>query len=134
MAERYRPSNMTEGDAFLCAWCYLCERDRAHREDNDAPGCPILGATMARDVDDPKYPSEWTIDEASGLPSCAAFVPAGEPLPAPRCEHTDELFPPAQVILPLVVHRPEEWGPSHDRRLTCSCGHPDPFHYDGASS
>ena len=27
-------------------------------------------------------------------------------------------------------HYPEEWGPSADRRLTCSCGHPDPEHHE----
>lgn len=25
---------------------------------------------------------------------------------------------------------PEEWGPSDARRLTCSCGNPDPFHME----
>ena len=25
-------------------------------------------------------------------------------------------------------HYPEEWGPSDNRRLTCVCGDPDPFH------
>lgn len=25
-------------------------------------------------------------------------------------------------------HYPEEWGPSDNRRLTCSCGNPDPGH------
>ena len=29
-----------------------------------------------------------------------------------------------------VVHRPEQWGPSDNRRLTCSCGNPDPAHMD----
>lgn len=28
----------------------------------------------------------------------------------------------------MVKHCPEEWGPSDDRRLTCSCGNPDPGH------
>jgi hypothetical protein len=28
------------------------------------------------------------------------------------------------------LHYPEEWGPSHDRKLTCACGHPDPGHRD----
>lgn len=27
-------------------------------------------------------------------------------------------------------HFPEEWGPSDDRKLSCSCGHPDPGHQD----
>lgn len=26
------------------------------------------------------------------------------------------------------AHYPEEWGPSHDRRLTCVCGNSDPNH------
>ena len=26
------------------------------------------------------------------------------------------------------AHYPEEWGPSDNRRLTCVCGDPDPFH------
>jgi hypothetical protein len=31
-------------------------------------------------------------------------------------------------------HYPEEWGPSNDRRLTCSCGNPDPSHMDKANA
>jgi hypothetical protein len=31
-----------------------------------------------------------------------------------------------------VPHYPEEWGPSWDRHLTCSCGNPDPGHLSAA--
>jgi hypothetical protein len=82
-ADRYRPSNGTEGDIFMEAWCSRCQRD--------ANGdCPILAATMALDVDDEAYPSEWIVVDND--PMCTAFVAAGEPLPTPRCTRTADMF------------------------------------------
>jgi hypothetical protein len=81
--EKYRPSNGTEGEQFMCAWCFECERDK---EQN----CPILAATMALDEDDPNYPVEWGFDSA-GLPQCAAYVPLGDPLPRTD-DKTGDLF------------------------------------------
>lgn len=91
MAEKYRPSNGTEGDCFQAAWCEKCERDREYQESNGGkPGCEILARTMACDVDDPRYPIEWIVD-ADG-PKCTAFILAGTDLPAPRCTKTPDMF------------------------------------------
>lgn len=82
-AEKYRPSNGTEGAGFICAWCEACERD-IHED------CPILAATFLYDVDDANYPAEWIEDESG--PRCTAFIPLGEPLPTPRCMETADMF------------------------------------------
>lgn len=92
-AQSYRPSNGTEGCAFIAAWCGKCERDRPHREDADASGCPILVDTMAYEIDDPSYPSEWVLDDSG--PRCTAFVEAGGSLPY-RCSSTIDMFGGAQ--------------------------------------
>ena len=39
-----------------------------------------------------------------------------------------------QTALPNAEHHPEEWGPSDDRRLTCSCGNRDPNHMVGSAT
>ena len=80
--QRYRPSNGTEGDAFIAAFCERCERDRAFRE-GTGDGCEILARTLVLDVDDPDYPTEWTYD-TDEMPTCTAFVPLGSPLPTER--------------------------------------------------
>lgn len=82
--EKYRPSNGTEGDGFICAWCLSCARDK-NRD------CPILAATMAFAVDDPEYPKEWSFDDY-GLPQCTAFIPDGDPVPLERCPLTLDMF------------------------------------------
>ena len=87
--EKYRPSNGTEGEMFMEKWCWQCERERAYEED-DEPPCPILDASMAYSIDDPKYPEEWVQDNEG--PRCTAFVPEGDPIPKPRCEHTQDMF------------------------------------------
>ena len=67
MTEKYRPSNGAEGDYFMAEWCEQCEEDDL--ENNVF--CPIIAATYAFDVDDPRYPNEWRYDE--GKPVCKAF-------------------------------------------------------------
>lgn len=89
----YRPSNGSEGESFMAVWCAKCERDRAHREDRDAPGCPIIVDTMAFAVDDPKYPPEWQISADHGRPICTAFTSDPE---AP------EPLDPSAVVRPLL--------------------------------
>lgn len=88
----YRPSNGTEGEMFMNAWCFRCERDR----DED---CDILARSFAFNVDDPRYPKEWVCkwvaaDDGfpSPIPRCTAFWPLGEPLPTPRCQRTADMF------------------------------------------
>lgn len=83
MGEKYRPSNGTEGAAFISAWCCDCERDK--NED-----CQILAATFRYDVTDPDYPKEWQCGKDG--PCCTAWHPLGEPLPLPRDEHTVDMF------------------------------------------
>lgn len=67
--DKYRPSNNTEGDFFICAFCERCKNNA---EDN----CSILWATLVTDVDDPKYPSEWQYGE-DGQPLCTEFHQEG---------------------------------------------------------
>ena len=65
----YRPSNGTEGDAFIAHFC-----DRCTKDSEESP-CPIIGRTMAYDVDDPNYPTEWV--ESDEGATCTAFEPEG---------------------------------------------------------
>ena len=95
--EKYRPSNGTEGECFFAAWCFNCQRDKAMREGvdidecDDNERCDIIANIFCYDVEDPEYPVEWQYGK-DGQPCCTAFVPAGDPVPAPRCEHTLDLF------------------------------------------
>ncbi|WP_153116047.1 hypothetical protein [Rhodocyclus tenuis] len=95
--KKYRPSNGTEGEIFISHWCFACQRDKALREDRDVfecddnERCDIVGNTMCYDVEDEKYPKEWRIGN-DGQPCCTAFVPAGDPIPTPRCERTLDMF------------------------------------------
>lgn len=65
--KKYRPSNGTEGDGFQAEWCYRCTKDNHHTEEY----CPILGNTMAFEVEDPEYPEEWRYTEDGHV--CTAF-------------------------------------------------------------
>jgi hypothetical protein len=65
--EPYRPSNGSEGDAFIGQFCRHCVR-------YEEP-CPILGATLFNDIGEPGYPKEWTHDD-KGRPTCTAFQAA----------------------------------------------------------
>lgn len=89
MSRSYRPSNGTEGMAFIDAWCANCVHDRATREDRPEDGCRIVAETMALAVDDPAYPEEWVVD-AEGAPRCTAFE-RDEGLPS-RCPDTVDMF------------------------------------------
>lgn len=95
--EKYRPSNGTEGQLFMDAFCRRCQRDGAMRsgdpvEDcDDEQRCDILGLTMIYQADEPEYPSAWQYGK-DGQPCCTSFIEAGEPIPEPRCTSTLELF------------------------------------------
>lgn len=73
--EPYRPSNGTEGEIFMSAFCYRCRRDA----NSD---CEIVGMTMCYDEDDPRYPKEWVrnVDDDAwpGTARCTAFEPMGD--------------------------------------------------------
>lgn len=79
----YRPSNGTEGLYFRARFCDQCERDREYMGTGEGEGCPIYGATLVFDVDDPHYPREWRRDK-DGKPTCTAFVPLGGQVPTDR--------------------------------------------------
>jgi hypothetical protein len=64
MTRPYRPSNGTEGQDFIDAFCSHCKRD-ASRD------CPIVAATFLYAADDPRYPKEWVQDEVGAR--CTAF-------------------------------------------------------------
>lgn len=89
MSEPYRPGNGTEGMSFIDHWCGRCTRDQAFREDPDSgDGCPIVAATFAFEVTDPKYPKEWISDDKG--PRCTAFTT--DPAQPARCEQTSDMF------------------------------------------
>lgn len=95
----YMPSNGTEGEFFMAAWCEECARDKAmngtvHREgrnETDDDWCEILGRSFREDA----IP-EWIYGE-DGQPKCTQFVPMGEPIPTPRCLNTPDLFASVEV-------------------------------------
>ena len=93
MSEKYRPSNGTEGHAFIEAFCCVCARSEHLQKDarpDALPGCPILDLTFLHDVEEAEYPAEWISDESG--PRCTAFVRDGEPVPTPRCTQTIDMF------------------------------------------
>lgn len=62
----------------------------------DGDLCEIIHKTFLYPATDDQYPKEWIIGKSG--PECTAFVPKGEPIPAPRCEHTVDMFQqPAEV-------------------------------------
>jgi hypothetical protein len=89
--EQWEPSNGTIGESFIRAWCAECARDKvmngeATQEQADADDslyCQILGASFRGEA------VEWR--EVGDEVKCIAFVPKGQPIPAPRCQHTAEL-------------------------------------------
>jgi len=66
---KYRPSNGSEGMDFMTRFCDQC----VYEDWEGDKECPIIGATMIYDVDDPEYPEEWTYDQA-GDPICTKFI------------------------------------------------------------
>lgn len=89
--EQWVPSNGTVGYSFLEHECGNCARDRAMREGepieecDDDERCEIIGASFRGEA------VEWR-KMPGGDVKCIAFVPAGEPIPAPRCSQTADMF------------------------------------------
>lgn len=89
--KQWVPSNGTEGYSFLEAACGNCARDKSMREGvpveecDDNECCPIIGASFRGEA------VEWRILPSDEL-QCIAFVPAGQPIPAPRCDKTVDMF------------------------------------------
>lgn len=89
----YRPANGSEGDCFTSHFCDRCIHDRAARQGDYANGCEIYLRSMAFDINDPEYPTEWvTID---GEPTCTAFMEDGGDEPEPPQPDPD----PRQLVL-----------------------------------
>ncbi len=80
----YRPSNGTEGDMFMAAWCERCAL-----ADYDGDGCMIQFRTLMHGIGDPEYPAEWNLTSA-GIPQCTAFT-ADQPAD-PMCDKTPDMF------------------------------------------
>ena len=80
----YRPSNGTEGDIFMAAWCEHCSLN-ANKLDEP---CPIVGDVMAFSIDDPDYPNEWCYQDEQ--PVCTGFCSGDNP--PPRCTETIDMF------------------------------------------
>jgi len=69
---KYRPSCGTEGLDFMAKFCDRCEYDKDFYETLMAEdGCPIIAKAMTHNVNDPKYPKEWTYKK--GSPICTKF-------------------------------------------------------------
>lgn len=91
---KYRPSNGTEGIAFIENWCGNCARSGGPGKPDDTGselmGCSITGRTMAFDIEEPEYPTEW--QRTDDGPTCTAFVHIGDAVPPPRCPNTLDMF------------------------------------------
>jgi hypothetical protein len=93
--EQWTPSNSDVGYSFLSQECGNCQRDKAMRDgapleecdDNDV--CPIIAASFLGEA------VEWR-RMPDGEIKCIAFVEKGQPIPAPRCDRTADLFDGAQ--------------------------------------
>lgn len=67
--QKYRPSNGTEGDFFMNAWCKDCTKRGNGDTGND---CNIIILSFAFNLEDKEYPKEIQIAE-DGHPCCTAF-------------------------------------------------------------
>lgn len=93
----FRPANGTEGEMFFDGYCRNCARDKAMSEGkavedcDDDEKCDLIALSMAFDETDPRYPKAWVYGK-DGQPTCTAFIPAGDPIPQPRCQNTIDMF------------------------------------------
>ncbi len=79
---KYRPSNGTEGMMFMEQWCFRCFKD------SESLPCEILANTFVLDVDDPRYPKEWTwVPVDMSTPSCSAFITPEDAAKATEAHH-----------------------------------------------
>jgi hypothetical protein len=82
MTRPYRPSNGTEGESFMDAYCAHCKH-----ETEDKP-CHILGASLAFQIGHPSYPKEWIEEDDGSKPRCTAFQMIGAEEPCFACKGT----------------------------------------------
>lgn len=89
--DQFIPSSSDDGIYILTEFCQHCARDKAMREGadfdecDDDELCEIIAASFRGEA------VEWREME-DGAVKCIAFVPAGQPIPDPRCPHTADLF------------------------------------------
>lgn len=88
---KFRPSNHSQGDAFISDWCGSCRAGQPGEEP-----CGILARTMWLKLEDPDYPAEWRIDPELGA-ICTAHDDINEPPKPKRCEHTVDMFGKSEV-------------------------------------
>lgn len=67
----YRPSNGTEGEAFIYNWCRNCIHG-AYEHNPNAKSCEIVSRSFCFEVKDPEYPKEWCYQNNKAV--CTAFV------------------------------------------------------------
>lgn len=77
--EKFRPSNGTQGEAFMDDWCGCCGK---YWE------CDIAARTLMHDIDHPAYPDEWTYGE-NGEACCTAYT---DHVPEPVDVFTKDIF------------------------------------------
>jgi len=88
--DQFIPSSSDDGIYILTEFCQHCARDKAMREGadfdecDDDDLCEIIAAGYRKEA------VEWR--EIDGIVTCIAFVPAGQPIPDPRCPHTLDMF------------------------------------------
>lgn len=68
--KKYRPSNGTEGEAFMDHFCYKCINLDPNPDGKRQ--CEILMRSMCHNIHDPAYPSEWCYDDYNH-PVCTAW-------------------------------------------------------------
>lgn len=72
-SKRYRPSNGSEGCAFMATFCEQCIHEKFMHTQNDGDRqCDILNRSMIHNITDPEYPDEWTTDQ-EGAPTCTGY-------------------------------------------------------------
>lgn len=73
----YRPSNGTEGEIFMDAWCGKCAKFERCPEVGGRH-CDIQMRSFIHGIDEPEYPGEWRHDK-DGEPYCTAFSDVNPP-------------------------------------------------------
>ncbi|MFA6309819.1 MAG: hypothetical protein WC677_08860 [Clostridia bacterium] len=72
--DKYRPSNGTEGEIFMCNFCYHCINEKwVHEQIDGDKKCELLNKMILLDADDKDYPEELTYDE-KGFAICKSYI------------------------------------------------------------
>lgn len=70
MAEKYRPSNGTEGEWFMDQFCHQCVKCPISPEADNQ--CKIMLRSLMYNTEDKEYPKQWVYTD-EGKPICTAF-------------------------------------------------------------